>query len=108
MVKKGDWDYIAVPIGAKDTGLSGKYWSDLETLGPRRPRNASNSPSPAAPPSTRSKTSSKSKEAHEPVPIGKFNSLLVVIVKMSAEFVFILLQLVPPTKGISRVRDIRN
>ena len=72
-VKKGDRDYIVLPIGAKDTGLSGKYWSDLETLGPRRPRNASNSPSSAAPPSTRSKTSSKSKESHEPVPIGKLN-----------------------------------
>jgi hypothetical protein len=43
--KKGDDEYIAVPIGVKDTGLSGNYWSDLQTLPPRR-RCTQNNPKP--------------------------------------------------------------
>merc|ERR1712110_462639 len=43
--KKGDDEYIAVPIGVKDTGLSGTYWSDLQTLPPRR-RCTQNTPKP--------------------------------------------------------------
>ena len=35
IVKDGDDEYI-VTVSGSDTGLSGKYWSDLSNLGPRR------------------------------------------------------------------------
>ena len=45
-VKKGNWEYVVIPMGAKDTGLSGQYWTDLDNIGPRRRRNIT-SPPPA-------------------------------------------------------------
>ncbi len=35
VVKEGKDEYVVLPSG-KDTGLSGKYWSDLGNLGSRR------------------------------------------------------------------------
>ena len=35
MVKKGDEEYAIIVSGVKDTGLCGKYWSDMDHL-PRR------------------------------------------------------------------------
>ena len=34
-VKKGDEEYAIIVSGVKDTGLCGKYWSDMDHL-PRR------------------------------------------------------------------------
>ena len=42
---KRDEEYIVTVSGVKDTGLSGKYWSDLENLPPRR-RCTLNDPKP--------------------------------------------------------------
>ena len=39
IVKKGDEEYMVVVSGV-DTGLSGKYWADMEALPPRRSRKS--------------------------------------------------------------------
>ncbi|XP_040578587.1 uncharacterized protein [Lepeophtheirus salmonis] len=36
IVKKGDAEYVVVVTGVKDTGLCGKYWSDIDNLPSRR------------------------------------------------------------------------
>ena len=38
IVKKGEEEYMIVVSGIKDTGLCGKYWSDMETLPSKRRR----------------------------------------------------------------------
>lgn len=38
VVKKGDQEYNIIVSGVKDTGLCGKYWSDMEALPSRRRR----------------------------------------------------------------------
>lgn len=37
-MKKGEEEYMIVVSGVKDTGLCGKYWSDMETLPSKRRR----------------------------------------------------------------------
>jgi len=38
VVKKGEEEYNIIVSGVKDTGLCGKYWSDMDNLPPRRRR----------------------------------------------------------------------
>ena len=38
VVKKGDEEYHIIVSGVKDTGLCGKYWTDLESLPSKRKR----------------------------------------------------------------------
>merc|ERR1719342_1561802 len=38
VVKKGDEEYNIIVSGVKDTGLCGKYWSDMDSLPSRRRR----------------------------------------------------------------------
>ena len=38
IVKKGDEEYHIIVSGVKDTGLCGKYWTDLESLPSKRKR----------------------------------------------------------------------
>jgi len=47
VIKKGDSEYVVVVSGTKDTGLSGSYWSNLETLGSRRRCTITPPPGPA-------------------------------------------------------------
>ena len=39
VVKAGDEEYMIIPSGVKDTGLSGKYWADMAELPARRRRS---------------------------------------------------------------------
>lgn len=50
IVKKGDTEYAIVVTGVKDTGLCGKYWSDIDNL-PRKRRCTLNEPKPEVVPS---------------------------------------------------------
>ena len=38
IAKKGDEEYHIIVSGVKDTGLCGKYWTDLESLPSKRKR----------------------------------------------------------------------
>lgn len=49
VVKKGDDEYVVIVSGVKDTGLCGKYWSDIDNLPPRRRSAKLQSPSAASP-----------------------------------------------------------
>jgi len=64
VIKKGDSEYVVVVSGAKDTGLSGKYWSDLENLGSRR--RCTITPPPKAPSPVPEPTPTKSKKPTTP------------------------------------------
>jgi hypothetical protein len=46
IVKKGDEEYHIIVSGVKDTGLCGKYWSDLESLPNKRKRSSIGQVSP--------------------------------------------------------------
>ena len=48
MVQAGEDEYMIIPTGVKDTGLSGKYWADMQELPARRRRSAQAAATPNA------------------------------------------------------------
>ena len=48
VVQAGEDEYMIIPTGVKDTGLSGKYWADMQELPARRRRSAQVATPPAA------------------------------------------------------------
>lgn len=61
-MKKGDDEYIVIASGMKDTGLSGKYWSDMENLPARRRCTISPQPPQTSPSPTNTGTKRKAPE----------------------------------------------
>lgn len=64
IVKKGDEEYHVVMTGIKDTGLTGKYWSDMSNLTPRR-KCTMTPPPPASPSTSEAKKSTPPKKGQK-------------------------------------------